>query len=478
MEKIFDKTGLRFVAFVFVMLSISGPFLPRWIDGPSLFGFMNSLVAALVVTMIGLAGILGAAGRSHKGVWLGALIDRRNRFSLSRLQILLWTILAVAALAVALINNAQFTSDVPSLLTAASKAAQRVDGVDQDALLALQNAHSEILDTAKQSSHYIPVLAIDWTLVALMGIATTSFLAAPAALSVKAAQEPNQNEIDALESEDIREGKVLMRISPQDAMLTDLFDGEETGNKATIDIARLQMLLITVLVWVVYLLYIISRFSNNGDGPISDFPVFDSTLLALIAASHAGYITGKVVPHSPGAGVPEIENLMRINRIEMRARNLKSEVQFASEQRGLSVSDRKIAAGLLAQIDDVSSELPKSAAATGSNAIVAAAVLEGRITALEDHAASITSSAYRLSGPDKPTPALIAKVKKALAPIAAQLKQTFAAGKSWTDADETVLLDVLAELEIPRDHLDADRVIAFEEILDTIKTRETAGLPA
>src|SRR5689334_13709601 len=47
--------------------------------------------------------MLGLAGHEINGRWSGALIDSRNKFSLSRLQITLWTIMVLSAyLAVAM----------------------------------------------------------------------------------------------------------------------------------------------------------------------------------------------------------------------------------------------------------------------------------------------------------------------------------------------------------------------------------------
>src|SRR5262245_13345404 len=54
--------------------------------------YVSWIVFALIVLAIEIA--VGVYARGH---WLGILIDNRNRYSLSRLQIVMWTTLLVSA---------------------------------------------------------------------------------------------------------------------------------------------------------------------------------------------------------------------------------------------------------------------------------------------------------------------------------------------------------------------------------------------
>ena|SRR5215212_9231882 len=64
----------------------------------------HGLVAWLVI-MVLLGACCVVIGRGTTGLWKGLLIDSRNRMSLSRLQLLLWTVLVLSAfLTIAMFN--------------------------------------------------------------------------------------------------------------------------------------------------------------------------------------------------------------------------------------------------------------------------------------------------------------------------------------------------------------------------------------
>lgn len=64
-----------------------GRFSIRFVGPLALWG-----IGILTITIL-----LALAGREINGHWCGALIDTRNKFSLSRLQITLWTIMVLSA---------------------------------------------------------------------------------------------------------------------------------------------------------------------------------------------------------------------------------------------------------------------------------------------------------------------------------------------------------------------------------------------
>src|SRR4051812_25502858 len=60
---------------------------------------------AWIGTLVLLAGFVTVAGRGILGLWTGLLIDEQNKMSLSRLQMMLWTIIVLSGfLTVALCN--------------------------------------------------------------------------------------------------------------------------------------------------------------------------------------------------------------------------------------------------------------------------------------------------------------------------------------------------------------------------------------
>lgn len=76
------RLGLWLAIAVFLVMGIRRPIgiWPSWI-----------------VAMIAVAGFILFAGKGIKGVWLGAFIDERNKISLSRFQMLTWTIITLSA---------------------------------------------------------------------------------------------------------------------------------------------------------------------------------------------------------------------------------------------------------------------------------------------------------------------------------------------------------------------------------------------
>ena len=196
-------------------------------------------ILVIWVISIGLiGGMIASIGYSKTGRASGIAIDARNRYSLSQAQMVFWTILVLATVYTIIIWN---TGHPPSK--------------DQ------------------------PFLKVPNFLWALMGISSISLVGSPLILNNKPA-----GELPAANGE------------PREARLSDLVFGEETGNQGTVDLARVQMLLISIIVGVSYSVLIAARLGEEaGKGAIKGFPDMDGGLLALIAISHAGYLTYKTV---------------------------------------------------------------------------------------------------------------------------------------------------------------------------------------
>ena len=52
-------------------------------------------------------------GRAITGRWRGILIDRRNKMSLSRLQLIIWTLIVLSAIVAAVLSNVAFGWESP-----------------------------------------------------------------------------------------------------------------------------------------------------------------------------------------------------------------------------------------------------------------------------------------------------------------------------------------------------------------------------
>lgn len=236
--------GGVFVAAVALSL-VGGLWLPRSQgSGVALaWAFLGQVAVFLIA--------IGAAGMAIRGDILGAVIDGRNRPSLSRLQMLLWTVLVLSAVAT---------------------------------LVEWRLAHG-------LKMHAIDVI-IPADLLAAMGIATASLVLAPAALSMK----PDTG------------GQAVKVNATGHIRLVDLIRGDENGNGDTIDISKVQQLAITLLLIGLYGALLFDTYWNitwptGAEIKALDvkpvgyaLPILTRSFIELLAISHAGYLLYKAAP--------------------------------------------------------------------------------------------------------------------------------------------------------------------------------------
>jgi hypothetical protein len=127
-------------------------------------------------------------------------------------------------------------------------------------------------------------ISIPPELWAALGISVTSLFAQPLILTVK------QND-----------GRLDTNGTRGDALPSDLFQGDDTSNSDSIDLSKVQMFFFTVVLVMGYGAAIAnSLYQAAGASPMrfGEFPPLDSSLITLLAISHAGYLVYKAVPHS------------------------------------------------------------------------------------------------------------------------------------------------------------------------------------
>ncbi len=185
----------------------------------------------IIVLLVALAVTIGH-GTTNK--WNGLLIDERNKISLSRFQMLLWTVIILSAFL----------------------------------CIALLNVHINPLNALAVN---VPVEV--W---ALMGISTTSLVGSPVAMSVKR---------DQLTSNDTR----------YDARWSDMFMGEEFANQGRLDVGKVQLFYFTIILAVAYVGALAVLFINKSIA-LNSFPSLNEGLVTLLGISHAGYLINKTVP--------------------------------------------------------------------------------------------------------------------------------------------------------------------------------------
>lgn len=224
---------------------------------------------ALMLASVVIIGV-GVNGR----VW-GLLVDERNMMSLSRFQMVAWTVIVLSAYLTAVCGNV----------------ARAVWGGYGGEPLAVE---------------------LPETLWWLMGISTTSLVGAPIIRTAKAnltappADAPGAEGLRTLTAERLRkqeatptnQGAVVLNPTPHEAALADLFRGEEVSNAASTNLAKVQMFYFTLVVLLSYCAALGAMFAQAG-GPIQRFPDLSQAMVALLGISHAGYLLQKAAPQTP-----------------------------------------------------------------------------------------------------------------------------------------------------------------------------------
>ncbi|MCH9648368.1 MAG: hypothetical protein K0U98_09020 [Deltaproteobacteria bacterium] len=245
--------GLLGITSFSVWMAIRGPFgvYTSW---------LVVMASMLLFTLI--------AGQGIKGMWRGAFIDERNRISLSRFQMLAWTIVILSGLA--------------TLIVA------RVGANPADAMQ----------------------VKVDSNLWFLMGISATSLVGAPMIKSNKAASTLEKSQADVLlaaqgaELEKLKiQGQMVSHKSVHEASWSDLFTGEEVANFTFLDLGKIQMFFFTVLLVLAYgISFGAMLAASTSATTLPDaLPSVSQGMVALLGISHGGYLINKAVP-VPTAG--------------------------------------------------------------------------------------------------------------------------------------------------------------------------------
>jgi hypothetical protein len=121
--------------------------------------------------------------------------------------------------------------------------------------------------------------------LANIGRDAASLVAAPAALAYK--EKRHQAELQSWPTE-------------ADSRFSDLFRGEEVGDRDHLDLGKVQMFLFTVVLVLAYGLAVADMFDRTT-GTFAALPAIDDGVVTLLAISHAGYLTRKALPVSAPA---------------------------------------------------------------------------------------------------------------------------------------------------------------------------------
>lgn len=227
----------------------------------------------LLAVFVCLAALLAMLGKAIVNRPLGVFINEQNVMSLSRFQMALWTIVVLAS----------YIS------------------------YALYRIHMNGLGGGNPGDKFDPLnIIIDPNLLILMGISTTSFVASPFILGTKRDKTPDA-EVAAktalksgdspFEVEDNRQGTLYANTRISDALITDMFQGDELGNTTHIDMAKVQMFFFTVISSLAYLVLIFHNLRTSGTD-LTRLPTLSDGVVYALGISHTGYLASKGLDHT------------------------------------------------------------------------------------------------------------------------------------------------------------------------------------
>jgi hypothetical protein len=209
---------------------------------------VSAIIAWLltVLLLVGCFAVIGSLPTGNPPVsdWKGVIIDQRNRISLSRFQLVVWTLLVVSA----------------------------------------------VLTEGTLNTFWLKVgdeplnLAIPSQLWILLGLSAGSAVAAPIVLGTK--------------------NGTLYTNSPRNHAWSDMFYGDETGNYDQVDFSKVQQFFFTLILVVVYAVEITKIMMTPGVPPGTTLsarlflPALDNGFLGLMAISQVAYISYKALPQN------------------------------------------------------------------------------------------------------------------------------------------------------------------------------------
>lgn len=245
---------------------IVGICLSNWL----LVGVVKNNALALLMTLALLSLLLGEIGKTLTGKASGILIDSRNRISLSRLQMVGWTVVVLSGVTVAAAYNLSINAANPLNFT-----------IPNELLIAMG-----IAGTSAVASPL--VLATTRNPAPLAATTVADGQADPAAVAAAPTPAPATPAVATLHA----------KCSIDEAAWADLFKGEDAGTAGSVDISKVQQFFFTLLLLAVYALSMADAFTSGSR--IGSLPALDQTFLYLLGISHATYLTYKAVP-KPGA---------------------------------------------------------------------------------------------------------------------------------------------------------------------------------
>lgn len=278
------------------LVLIAAILLVAWM-APLQWGFI--VVMALTLTFCVLLGVVIC----NKP--LGILISEQNVISLSRFQTVLWTVIIISGflvIAMARIKNGVVAGDDSAEL---GDSLNIVFGKDVLGLLGITATSlvgspliSAIKKTKRPASDAAEKTAKEMMMLDNVPKSVASAAEKTEGDTAKLVSSADEKEL-ALAIKRNAEGLLYKNPSVDDASFTDLFEGNEVGNAAHVDLGKVQMFFVTLAVGVAYVAGIWDILSTEAIyGADFTFPAVSTGMVGLLGISNAGYLAGKGVDHT------------------------------------------------------------------------------------------------------------------------------------------------------------------------------------
>lgn len=228
------------------------------------------------VTWLATLGLLAlalvVAGYAVRKRWDGIFIDRENRISLARFQLVLWTVLLVSALLTAGLINVVPLGDQTPLDIRIPPEVWGMLGLGTFTAVA-----APAIKEAKRTETPEPTPQAVNNLIA----------PAPAPTEAAAAKVMASQNLNAAPH---YVGRVMVKDTPEDARWIDMIHGDYEGG-AIVDMSKVQQLAFTLLLVAIYGTGLWA--TMLGAKPVDSFPELGAGFIALLGISHAAYLADK-----------------------------------------------------------------------------------------------------------------------------------------------------------------------------------------
>jgi hypothetical protein len=280
---------------------------------------INLVLMFVIIGVVGIA--LGA-----KGSFWAVFVDNRNMVSLSRFQVVLWTLVVLSAfwtIGLARVGDHWFGGHADRYLWQAPQSTfdSPVEEPEAD-----QGEPADVEEEEKPALVGPLALQLPAVLWALMGISVTSAVASPLIKQDKKQRtKMNQEDYSHMLRSTLRSagraeeppagaqadesgrgpefdtsGAVVYRNEDYAPKFFDLFRGEDPKTLFYLDIGKVQNFFFTVVAVVTYALAIGAAIgAAESIAALFQFPDISEGLLAVLGISHGGYLVTKVTSTPP-----------------------------------------------------------------------------------------------------------------------------------------------------------------------------------